>query len=155
MSVQWTKKRTVIIALVLAALVLPLALVIVSGRSMWEQRQARQEAQTEFNQALRQSLERAADTVLPVPTLGDNALVVECRTTDLEAELQRVVRLAGGLGGSASSWNNGKSVRIVANVPRTAETIFRESVSRGVYDLNSAGDSGPMTVVEVLLKPKK
>jgi hypothetical protein len=43
----------------------------------------------------------------------------------------------------------------VANVPRTAETIFRESVSRGVYDLNSAGDSGPMTVVEVLLKPKK
>jgi type II secretory pathway pseudopilin PulG len=155
MSVQWTKKRSVMLALVLAALVLPLALVIVSGRSMWEQRQARQEAQTEFNQALRQSLERAAETVLPVPTLGDNALVVECRTTDLEAELQRVVRLAGGLGGSASSWNNGKSVRIVANVPRTAETTFRESVSRGVYDLNSAGDSGPMTVVEVLLKPKK
>ena len=155
MSVQWTKKRSVILALVLAALVLPVALVIVSGRSMWEQRQARQEAQTEFNQALLQSLERAAETVLPVPTLGDNALVVECRTTDLEAELQRVVRLAGGLAGSASSWNNGKSVRIVANVPRTAETIFRESVSRGVYDLNSAGDSGPMTVVEVLLKPKK
>ncbi len=155
MSVQWTKKRIVILALVLAALVLPLALVIVSGRSMWEQRQARQEAQTEFNEALHQSLERAAETVLPVPTLGDNALVVECRTTDLEAELQRVVRLAGGLGGSASSWNNGKSVRIVANVPRTAETIFRESVSRGVYDLNSAGDSGPMSVVEVLLKPKK
>jgi hypothetical protein len=67
---------------------------------------------------------------------------VECRTTDLEAELQRVVRLAGGLGGSASSWNDGKSVRIVANVPRTAEALFRESVSRGVYDLKSAGDSG-------------
>jgi hypothetical protein len=82
-------------------------------------------------------------------------LVVECRTADLEAELQRVVRLAGGLGGSASSWNDGKSVRIVANVPRTAETLFRESVGRGVYDLNSAGDSGPMTVVEVLLQPKK
>ena len=90
------------LAVVLAALVLPLALLIVSGRSMWEQRQARQEAQTEFNEALRQSLERAAETVLPVPTLGDNALVVECRTADLESELQRVVRLAGGLGGSAS-----------------------------------------------------
>jgi hypothetical protein len=43
----------------------------------------------------------------------------------------------------------------VANVPRSTETLFRESVSRGVYDLNSAGDAGPMSVVEVLITPKK
>lgn len=122
---------------------------------MWQERQAKREAQTQFNEALRQSLERAADTVLPAPTLGADALVVSCKMDALESELQRVIRLAEGLGGSASSWNDGKSVRLVANVPRSAETLFRESVSRGVYDLNSAGDSGPLTVVEVLIKPGK
>jgi len=128
---------------------------VVGGRAMWQNHRAKQEAQTQFNEALRQSLERAAETVLPTPTLGTDALVVSCKMEELESELQRVVRLAEGLGGSASSWNDGKTVRVVANVPGSTETIFRESVSRGVYDLNSAGDAGPMSVVEVLIEPKK
>jgi hypothetical protein len=33
------------------------------------------------------------------------------------------------------------------------EVLFRESVERGVYDLNAAGETGPMVMVEVLLKP--
>lgn len=149
------KNRAIMIALVLAALALPLALAVVGGRAMWQDRQAKQKAQTQFNEGLRQSLERAAETVLPTPTLGTDALVVSCKMEDLESELQRIVRLAEGLGGSASSWNDGKTVRVVANVPGSTETLFRESVSRGVYDLNSAGDAGPMAVVEVLIKPKK
>jgi hypothetical protein len=149
------KNRAIMLAVVLAALALPLALAVVGGRAMWQDRQAKQKAQTQFNEGLRQSLERAAETVLPTPTLGTDALVVNCKMEELESELQRVVRLAEGLGGSASSWNDGKTVRVVANVPRSTETLFRESVSRGVYDLNSAGDAGPMSVVEVLIKPKK
>ena len=143
------------LAVVIAALALPLALAVVGGRAMWQDRRAKQEAQTQFNEGLRQSLERAAETVLPTPTLGTDALVVNCKMEELESELQRIVRLAEGLGGSASSWNDGKTVRVVANVPGSTETLFRESVSRGVYDLNSAGDAGPMAVVEVLIKPKK
>ncbi|MBU6280583.1 MAG: hypothetical protein KGN78_15200 [Actinomycetales bacterium] len=155
MTADPTKNRAIMLAIVLTALVLPLALAVVGGRAMWQDRRAKQEAQTQFNEALRQSLERAAETVLPTPTLGADALVVSCKMEELESELQRVVRLAEGLGGSASSWNDGKTVRVVANVPDSTETLFRESVSRGVYDLNSAGDAGPMTVVEVLVKPKK
>ena len=155
MTADPTKNRAIMLAIVLTALVLPLALAVVGGRAMWQDRRAKQEAQTQFNEALRQSLERAAETVLPTPTLGTDALVVSCKMEELESELQRVVRLAEGLGGSASSWNDGKTVRVVANVPGSTETLFRESVSRGVYDLNSAGDAGPMSVVEVLIKPKK
>lgn len=155
MTADPTKNRAIMLAIVLTALVLPLALAVVGGRAMWQDRRAKQEAQTQFNEALRQSLERAAETVLPTPTLGTDALVVSCKMEELESELQRVVRLAEGLGGSASSWNDGKTVRVVANVPGSTETLFRESVSRGVYDLNSAGDAGPMSVVEVLIKPRK
>ena len=149
------KNRAIMLAVVLAALALPLALAVVGGRAMWQDRQAKQKAQTQFNEGLRQSLERAAETVLPTPTLGTDALVVSCKMDELESELQRIVRLAEGLGGSASSWNDGKTVRVVANLPGSTETLFRESVSRGVYDLNSAGDAVPMAVVEVLIKPKK
>jgi hypothetical protein len=149
------KNRAIMLAVVLAALALPLALAVVGGRAMWQDRQAKQKAQTQFNEGLRQSLERAAETVLPTPTLGTDALVVSCKMEELESELQRIVRLAEGLGGSASSWNDGKTVRVVANVPGSTETLFRESVSHGVYDLNSAGDAGPMAVVEVLIRPKK
>jgi hypothetical protein len=44
-------------------------------------------------------------------------------------------------------------VRVVANVPSSAEVLFRESVERGVYDLNAAGETGAMVMVEVLIKP--
>ena len=153
MNDERTKKRLLTVGVVLLALVLPVALAAFGGWSLWQERKARQAAQVEFNEALRQSLERAAEVVLPVPTLGEGALVVEYPTDKFEAELQRVVRLAKGVGGTASSWNDGETVRIVANVTRSAETMFRESVERWVYDLKAAGDTGAMTVVEVLLRP--
>ena len=149
------KKKVIALVAVAVFLSLPIALAIVGGWGLWKDRQARQVEEAEFSEALRQSLERAADTVFPVPSLGADALTVQCAPDDFEAEIQRVVRLAEGIGGSASSWNDGKSVRIIANVPGSAETLFRESVGRGVYDLNAAGDGGPMTVVEVLIKAEK
>jgi len=147
------KKRLIMGAVVMLALVLPIALAVVGGWGMWRENQARKAAQVEFDAALQESLERAADVVLPVPTLGEGALVVECLPDKLEGELQRVVRVAKGIGGTASSWNDGESVRIVANVPASAEVMFRESIERGVYDLKAAGDGGTMTVVEVLIRP--
>ena len=149
------KKLVVVVAVALLALVLPVALAVIGGWRMWQDRQAREVAQEEFNEALRVSLERAADVVLPAPSLGDGALVVECPMDKFEAELQRVVRLAEGVGGSASTWNDGASVRLVASVPSSAETLFREAVNRGVYDLNAAGETGARTVVEVLIRPVK
>lgn len=149
------KKLVVVVAVALLALVLPVALAVIGGWRMWQDRQAREVAQGEFNEALRVSLERAADVVLPAPSLGDGALVVECPMDKFEAELQRVVRLAKGVGGSASTWNDGQTVRLVASVPSSAETLFREAVNRGVYDLNAAGETGARTVVEVLIRPVK
>ena len=141
------------VAVVLLALVLPVALAVVGGWGMWREHQVQKQAQVQFNEAMQQSLERAADVVLPVPTLGEGVLVVECPMDKFEAELQRVVRLAKGVGGTASTWNDGESVRLMASVPGSAETLFREAIERGVYDLNAAGETGPRTVVEVLIRP--
>ncbi len=152
---QPVKKKAVALVAVAVFLSLPIALAMVGGWGLWKERQARKVQEAEFSEALRQSLERAADVVFPVPTLGADAVNVQCSPKNFEKEVQRVVRLAEGVGGSASSWNDGDSVRILANVPGSAETLFRESVTRGVYDLNAAGDSGPMAVVEVLIEPKK
>jgi hypothetical protein len=116
---------------------------------MWK---ARQLADAQFAEALRISLERAANVVLPSPTLGADAVVLNCPADKFEAEVQRVVRLANGLGGSASSWNDGTSIRIVANIPSNSVDLFRDAVTRGVFDIAGAGQSGPMTVVEVLLR---
>jgi len=153
MEAKAVKRKAIALVAVGVFLSLPLALAVVGGWGIWQDRKAQQVAQTEFNEALRQSLERAADVALPAPTLSDGALVLECPMDQFEAELQRLVRLAKGVGGSASSWNDGESVRVVASVPGSAETLFREAVERGVYDLNAAGETGPKVVVEVLLKP--
>lgn len=155
MDQKSVKKKVIALLAVAVFLSLPIALAVVGGWGLWKEREARKVQEAEFSDALRQSLERAADVVFPVPTLGADAVKVQCKPQDFETEVQRVVRLAEGIGGSASSWNDGDSVRIIANVPGSAETLFRESVTRGVYDLNAAGDSGPMTVVEVLIQPKK
>ena len=147
------RKLIIIAAVVFAALLLPLALLVFGVRGMWKERAEQRASQAQFSEALRLSLEKTADVVLPAPTLGEGAMVVALPLEKFEDELQRVVRLAAGVGGTASSWNDGETVRVVANVPSSAEVLFRESVERGVYDLNAAGESGTMVMVEVLLQP--
>ena len=147
------RKLIIIAAVVFAALLLPLGLLVFGVRGMWKERAEQRASQAQFSEALRLSLEKTADVVLPAPTLGDGAMVVALPLEKFEDELQRVVRLAAGVGGTASSWNDGETVRVVANVPSSAEVLFRESVERGVYDLNAAGESGTMVMVEVLLQP--
>jgi len=88
-----------------------------------------------------------------VPTLAADALVIECGADRLEPEVQRVVRLAVGVGGAASSWNDGVTIRIIAKIPADTETVFRDAVSRGLYDMRIAQGSSATTVVEVLIKP--
>ena len=147
------RKLIIIAAVVFAALLLPLGLLVFGVRGMWKERAEQRVSQAQFSEALRLSLEKTADVVLPAPTLGEGAMVVALPLEKFEDELQRVVRLAAGVGGTASSWNDGETVRVVANVPSSAEVLFRESVERGVYDLNAAGESGTMVMVEVLLQP--
>ena len=147
------RKLIIIAAVVFAALLLPVALLVFGVRGMWKERAEQRASQAQFSEALRQSLEKTADVVLPAPTLGEGAMVVALPLEKFENELQRVLRLAAGVGGTASSWNYGETVRVVANVPSSAEVLFRESVERGVYDLNAAGESGTMVMVEVLLQP--
>jgi len=153
MEPEAKKKVWWVVLIAAAALALPVALLVFGAQGMWQERKARQEAQVEFNEALRLSLERAAETVLPTPTLGDDAIVLECPGEDFESEVQRVVRLAKGLGGTSSSWNDGETVRIVASVPGSAADLFRESVERGVYDLVAANETKAMVMVEVLIRP--
>lgn len=92
------RKLILIAAVVFAALLLPLGLLVFGVRGMWKERAEQRASQAQFSEALRLSLERAADVVLPVPTLGQGAMVVALPLEKIEHELQRVVRLAAGLG---------------------------------------------------------
>lgn len=99
------------------------------------------------------AIQRAAETVMPVPTIGGDVLNVDCPADKLEQEVQRVVRLARGVGGSASSWNNGEVVRIIAKVPAGSAPLYREAVARGYYDAAAAGDEMAKAIVEVVIRP--
>jgi hypothetical protein len=122
------RKLIIIAAVVFAALLLPVALLVFGVRGMWKERAEQRASQAQFSEALRQSLEKTADVVLPAPTLGEGAMVVALPLEKFENELQRVLRLAAGVGGTASSWNDGETVRVVANVPSSAEVLFRRGV---------------------------
>ncbi|MEI7863881.1 MAG: hypothetical protein WCI38_00815 [Chthoniobacterales bacterium] len=149
------KKILVMVGVVMLALALPLALAVFGGLRMWqEHRLAQQQIPPELSRALHEAAERAADAVLPAPTLGAGAMIVECAPEAIEKEVQRIVRLADGVGGAASSWNDGKTIRIIANIPSDTENIFRNAVQRGLYDMAIAKGSEHKTVVEVLITPK-
>ena len=120
---------------------------------MWQDYRDKSEMQTAYSEALRESLERAADVAMPVPTLTDDVITLEVPSDKFEPELQRVVRLAHGIGGSASSWNDGETVRIVASVPATSADVFRQAVQSNVLSMAAAGESDTMTVVQILLRP--
>lgn len=147
------RKMIVTVAVVLAALSVPVALLAGGAWGMWKDYRARGAMQAAYSEALRESAERAADTVLPVPTLTDDAIEVRVPAGQLEPELQRIIRLAHGIGGSAASWNDGRSVRIVANVPSSASELFRDAVNSNVVSMTAAGDSRTKTVVQILLRP--
>jgi len=148
------KKTVRMVIIVAAALVLPLALAVVGGLRMWKDYRARSEMQAAYSEALKESLERAADVVMPVPTLTDEVIELRVPVRSLESELQRVVRLAHGIGGGASSYNDGETVRIVANVPKSSENLFRQAVNSNVVSLTAAGESEPMTIVQIVLRPE-
>lgn len=148
------KKLLVILAVVLLALALPVALAVTGGWMMW--RESRPEAARAVADGLRPAAERSAEAALPAPTIGAGAIVRECAPENLEKELQRIVRLAGGVGGAASAWNDGEKVRLVAKVPRESEKVFREAVTGGMYGLAMASDGSAAetsVVVEVLVLP--
>ena len=134
------------------ALSLPVALAVIGGSKMWRESKAPQ-LSPEHSAALKEAAERAADAALPVPTLAADAVVIECAPDETESEVQRVVRLSGGVGGAASSWNDGVSIRIIAKIPGDADRIFRDAVIRGIYDMKIAKGSEETTIVEVLIKP--
>lgn len=152
---QGDKQKKMLIAsgVVALALGLPVALLVVGGMKMWKGSRAPQPP-PELAAALREAAERAVDAALPAPSLAADALVVRCGPDRLESEVQRVVRLAGGVGGAASSWNNGQTIRIIAKVPADAAGVFRDAVKQGIYDMKTAQASRETTVVEVLIEPE-
>ena len=141
-------------AVAVLALALPLALAVVGGFKMWEESRTRPQAEPDIS-GLQEAAERAAEAALPVPTLAADAEELACAPDKLEAEVQRVVRLAGGVGGVASSWNDGQSVRIIAKIPADTESIFRDAVTKGIYDLQIAKTTTQTTIVEVFIKPSE
>ena len=147
------KKIIRMAVIVAAALALPLALAVLGGWRMWKDYRARSEMQAAYSEALKESLERAADVAMPVPTLTEEVITREVPADKFESELQRVVRLAHGIGGSASSWNDGETVRIVASVPATSADLYRQAVQGNVTSMAAAGESDTMTVVQILLRP--
>ena len=153
MDAAGRRKTLVMVAVVAAALAVPLALLAGGAWGMWKDYRARSAMQTAYNEALRDAAERAADVVMPVPTLTDDVILLDVPADKFEPELQRIVRLAHGIGGSAASWNDGETVRIIANVPITAAELFRDAVNSNVLSMTAAGDSGMKTVVQIVLRP--
>lgn len=143
----------VMAAVVAAALAVPIGLLAAGAWSMWTDYRERRKMEAAYSEALRESAERAADMVMPVPTLTDEAIVLKVPADKFEPELQRIVRLAHGIGGSAASWNDGETVRIVANVPSTAAELFRDAVNSNVVSMTAAGDAGMKSVVQIVLRP--
>ncbi len=139
-------------AVAAVALALPLALAVIGGTKIWQETRSRPQAESDTS-ALREAAERAAEAALPVPTLAADAETLECSPDKIEAEVQRVVRLATGVGGVASSWNDGQTIRIIAKVPTDAESIYRDAVKKGLYDMQIAQTTTQTTIVEVLIKP--
>ncbi|MFZ4484116.1 MAG: hypothetical protein ACOYOL_09080 [Chthoniobacterales bacterium] len=136
------------------ALILPVALVVAGFTVMFRaSRPAPPSPDPAQTEALRAAIERAANVVMPVPTLTDEVVALDCPAESFEKEVQRVVRLARGVGGSASSWNDGQTVRLVVNVPASVAEVFREAVRRGVYDIAAAGEEKTMKVIQVVLRP--
>ena len=152
MLTERQKKILMAIGVTALALSLPVALAVIGGSKMWRESKAPQ-LSPEHSAALKEAAERAADAALPVPTLAADAVVIECAPDETESEVQRVVRLSGGVGGAASSWNDGVSIRIIAKIPGDADRIFRDAVIRGIYDMKIAKGSEETTIVEVLIKP--
>ena len=152
MLTERQKKILMAIGVTALALSLPVALAVIGGSKMWRESKAPQ-LSPEHSAALKEAAERAADAALPVPTLAADAVVIECAPDETESEVQRVVRLSGGVGGAASSWNDGVSIRIIAKIPGDADRIFRDAVTRGIYDMKIAKGSEETTIVEVLIKP--
>ena len=147
------KKKMILAAAVAAlALALPVALAVVGGMKLWEETRSRPESKPDTS-GLREAAERAAEAALPAPTLASDAEIFRCAPAELEAQVQRVVRLAGGVGGVASSWNDGKTIRIIAKIPTDTEVLFRDAVARGLYDMRVAHGAQTTTVVEVLIEP--
>ena len=146
------KKMLLAAAVAVLALALPVALAVVGGMKLWEETRDRPESAPDTS-GLREAAERAAQAALPVPTLASDAEILRCAPDELEAQVQRVVRLAGGVGGVASSWNDGKTLRIIAKIPTDTESLFRDAVARGLYDMRVAHGAQTTTVVEVLIEP--
>ena len=137
---------------VMIALAVPLALVATAAWMMFGSGK-QPPADPARAAAMQAAIERAAETVMPAPSMGGDVLNVACPADKMEQEVQRVVRLARGVGGSASSWNNGEQVRIIAKVPASSAELYREAVSRGYYDAAAAGDEGAKAIVEVVIRP--
>jgi len=154
MEEKAVKKKTIALVAVGVFLSLPIALAVVGGWDIWGEYRARRAEETAYNQALREAAERAADVVMPVPSLTDDVITLDVPADKFEPELQRIVRLAHGIGGSAASWNDGETVRIVANVPTTAAELFRDAVNSNVLSMTAAGDSEMKTVVQIVLRPE-
>ena len=146
------KKMLLAAGVAALAIALPLTLAVIGGRKMWEETRSRPVAEP-VTSALQEAAERAAEAALPVPTLAPDAETLECASDKIEAEVQRVVRLANGVGGVASSWNDGQTIRIIAKIPADAESIYRDAVKKGIYDLQIAQTATQTTIVEVLIKP--
>lgn len=152
MSTDPASAKAKMIWLVMIALAVPVALIAVAAWMMLrgEQRPTTDPVRAAAMQA---AIEKAAETVMPVPSMGSDVLTVECSADKMEQEVQRVVRLARGVGGSASSWNNGEVIRIIAKIPSGSAALYHEAVSRGYYDAAAAGDEGAKAIVEVVIRP--
>jgi hypothetical protein len=153
MEEQAVRKKAIALVAVGVFLSLPIALAVVAGWDIWGEYRDRRAEEAAYNQALREAAERAADVVMPVPSLTDDVITLDVPADKFEPELQRIVRLAHGIGGSAASWNDGETVRIVANVPTTAAELFRDAVNSNVLSMTTAGDSEMKTVVQIVLRP--
>ncbi len=141
-----------VLLVVLAALALPLSLALWGGWDMWRSARAPANAPAEPAPALRGVVEAVADQALPAPVIEQVALQVRAAPGEGRAEMDRIVRLAGGLGGEATGIPQDGGFRLIAKVPSAALPMFRTAVETGIRDIAAGQAVGPLETVEIVVR---
>lgn len=80
--------------------------------------------------ALKAVLERSADEVLPPPTVANTEILLETPTAQRDAEIERIVSIATGLGGTALRSESAEGdLEVLAQIPVGKIADFRAQVT--------------------------
>jgi len=92
--------------------------------------------------ALQQSLEKAAETALPTPSLSNGQIAVKAGNASLADKAVEIQKMAGDFGGTGIVSDGGKKVGVLAKIPAAKAATFYQKLTglNPPPEMASAGD---------------